>query len=171
MADPFVGEIRIFGFNYAPYEWAACNGQMMPIQQNAALFSLIGTSFGGNGQSTFQLPNLSSRMLGGAGNGIGLTPRDLGETFGSTQVTLLTSEIPLHNHLIPVYNDGTRTAAPTSNSALSTSDANTMYGFGTPSIGMLPTSTTGGSLPHENRQPFLAMTACLALSGVYPAFQ
>jgi microcystin-dependent protein len=166
MADPFLGEIRIFGFNFAPYAWAACNGQTLPVSQNAALFALLG----GNGQTTFQLPNLSSRMLGGAGNGIGLTPRDVGETFGESQVALITSEIPLHNHLILDYNTGTRTAAPTPNSALSTSDANTMYAVGTPTVGMLPTSPTGSNLPHENRQPFLAMTACLALDGVFPAF-
>jgi len=105
MADPFVGEIRIFGFNFAPRGWAFCDGQLLPISQNTALFSLLGTFYGGDGKSTFALPDMQGNAPVGAGDGPGLSPRFLGETAGSSSVTLLVSEIPLHNHLFNVLSD------------------------------------------------------------------
>src|SRR5438034_4503587 len=98
MADPFVAEIRLFGFNFAPKGWAMCNGQLLPISQNTALFSLLGTTYGGNGQTTFALPNLQGSVPMGAGQGQGLSVRDLGEAGGSEAVTLLASEMPAHTH-------------------------------------------------------------------------
>lgn len=175
MADPYIGEVRNFGFNYAPYRWAACNGTIIPIQQNTALFSLMGTSFGGNGTSNFALPNLAARAPGGQGNGAGLTPRDLGEAYGQQAVTLLVTEIPAHNHGgIQVWEggSGTRTAEPTASSALSNSDFTNVYGTPTVQVAMSPyaISITGNGLPHENRQPALFTNFCIALDGVYPSF-
>ncbi|MDZ3832821.1 MAG: tail fiber protein [Sphingopyxis sp.] len=175
MADPYIGEVRIFGFNYAPYQWATCDGTLIPIQQNTALYSLMGTSFGGDGRTTFALPNLASRQPCGIGNGPGLTARTLGESFGVQQVTLTTTEIPPHNHGgIRVWEGGSaaRTAGPTPSSALSGSD--NAVGFGTPTntVQMSPMAigVGGGSSPHPNQQPVLAVNFSIALYGIFPSF-
>ena len=133
MADPFVAEIRIFPFNFAPKGWAFCNGQLLPISQNTALFSLLGTTYGGDGKSTFALPNLEGNAPMHPGQGQGLSLRDLGETGGAENITLLVSEIPIHPH--------------------------TLEAFATPA---------GGDLPHNNMQPYLTLSFCIALQGVFP---
>jgi microcystin-dependent protein len=174
MADPFVGQIALFGFNFAPKGWAFAAGQLMPISQNTALFSLLGTNYGGDGKSTFGLPNLRNGLTPiGAGQGPGLSQYFIGETGGSETVTLLTSEMPSHNHLIGVNNQTANFTAPAQ--ALLSDGKNTFKAY-------LPAGTAfnqqlkpaaigiaGGGQPHENRQPFLTLNFCIALQGVFPA--
>ncbi len=165
MSDPFVAQIMIVGFNYAPRGWATCDGQLLPIQQNTALFSLLGTTYGGNGQTTFGLPNLSGRAPMHPGQGPGLTPRTLGETDGSSAVTLLTSEMPAHWHPqgahLSTANTGTPSAAVSP--AQTTSNA---YGPATSLVAM--NDTVGGNQPHNNMQPYLGMNFVIALQGIFP---
>jgi microcystin-dependent protein len=162
----------MFGFNFPPAQWAACNGVTLQIQQFSALFSLIGTAFGGNGTRTFQLPNLAARQLCSTGAGGGLTQRIMGDTFGEAAVALTTDQIPAHNHAIGVYQNGTRSAGPTQASALSTSDSNSIYCNDArgATIAICTTSIGGGNVPHENRQPVLAMNFSIALAGAFPSF-
>jgi microcystin-dependent protein len=171
MSSPFVAEIRIFGFNFAPKGWAFCNGQLMPISQNTALFSLLGTTYGGDGKSTFGLPNLQGSAPMQQGQGPGLSLRDLGESGGEQTVTLLQTEMPAHGHTAQGYSNAGG-QGPTNNAW---SDANqrgiSVY---TPTSGqnvqMSPSalSLTGGSLPHNNMMPYLVLNFCIALQGVYP---
>lgn len=168
MADPFVAEIRMFPFNFAPRGWATCDGQVLPISQNTALFSLLGTTYGGNGVSTFALPNLQGCVPLGTGQGPGMTDRVLGEMSGSAAVTLLESEIPLHTHTV----QGSAQSA-TSNEPAGMLPAATLaaaYGSSAPVVEMAPQAIapTGGGLPHNNMQPFLTLQFCIALQGVYP---
>ena len=171
MADPFVAEIRIFPFNFAPKGWAWCNGQILPLSQNTALFSLLGTMYGGDGKSTFALPDLQgSAALHAGGNqpGPGLSLYDLGQQGGTDSVTLLTSEIPLHNHPVmaqTVDQGDNRIPDPTRNLG------NTqMYSPGPAPAKMDPTavSLTGGGLPHNNLMPYLTFYFNIALQGVFP---
>ena len=121
MSEPFVGEIQIFGFNFPPRGWAPCNGATLAIQQNTALFALLGTQYGGNGQTTFQLPNLMAQAACNQGQGPGLTPRDIGETFGSATVTLTSQQMPNHTHTLQFFNQGDpakRLSTPQANAAL-----------------------------------------------------
>ncbi|MFE1570217.1 phage tail protein [Comamonas odontotermitis] len=177
MSEPFIGEIQILGFNFAPRDWAFCSGATMPIQQNTALFSLLGTQYGGNGQTTFQLPNLMARAACSQGQGPGLTSRTIGEPFGSSAVTLLSTEIPNHTHTLQFFNQGDpakRLSTPQANAALNLpSQASSK--FFAPAGAMTPLAPTalqpaGGSQPHENRQPFLGLNFCIALQGVFPSF-
>lgn len=174
MADPYIGEVRIFGFNYAPYQWAACNGQLIPIQQNTALFSLLGTNFGGDGRTNFAIPNLASRAPCGQGSGPGLTPRTVGESFGAQQVSLLQSEIAPHNHQgLPIWEGGSgATPGPTPTSALSVSQNAQIFAVPTDTVAMSPMAigVGGGSLPHNNQQPVLAVNYSISLAGVFPSF-
>jgi microcystin-dependent protein len=174
MSEPYLGEIRTFGFNYAPLGWAFCNGATLSISQFSALYALLGTRFGGNGTSTFQLPNLSSRMLCGTGAGPGRTRRQLGAAFGEINVTLTPEEMPMHNHALLVYDSGSsKTAQPTNNEALSSADIATLYGPpSSPPVTMSPAMIlpAGGNLAHENRQPMLSLNYCIALAGQYPSF-
>lgn len=177
MTEPFIGEIQLFSFNYAPYGWAFCNGPLMPIQQNTALFSLIGTSYGGNGQSNFQLPNFAGRAPCNQGTGPGLTPRTIGEVFGTQNVTLLSTEMPAHTHSLTIYNqtDGTKRAStPSSGNSLSLPTEHTVMAVSTaqPDAQFAPSmiGLSGGNLPHENRQPYLAVNFCIALNGNFPSF-
>jgi microcystin-dependent protein len=175
MADQFLAEIRIFAGNFAPTGWAMCNGQLLNISQNTALFALLGTTYGGDGRSTFGLPNLVDRVPLCPGDGSGLQPRTLGEEAGSTAVTLLTSEIPVHTHSVQAQGgDGTATT-PTGNvfarpkrSVLSVSDK--MYRTpGAFSTGITQAlSVAGGSVPHNNLQPYLALNFIIALQGIFP---
>jgi microcystin-dependent protein len=170
MADPFVAEIRIFPFNFAPKGWAWCDGQLLPLSQNTALFSLLGTTYGGNGKSNFALPDLQGRAPMHPGQGPGLSLHDLGETGGSDTVTLLQSEIPAHSH-------GTSASAADGN-VQSPAGQKLATGVGgivpyaapgavTPlSQNALPPA--GGSLPHNNMQPYLTFYFCIALQGVFP---
>jgi microcystin-dependent protein len=170
MSDPFVAEIRIFAGNFNPVGWATCDGQLMPLSQNTALFSLIGTFYGGDGKSTFALPNMAGSAPIAAGAGPGLTPRSLGEAAGETSVLLTTLEIPAHNHALQASGQpGNR--RPVAGNALARSTGANMYlpsGTSTP-MAVQATSTTGGSLPHNNLQPYLAMTFIIALRGVFPS--
>lgn len=172
MADPFVAEIRIFPFNFAPKGWAWCDGQLLPLSQNTALFSLLGTTYGGNGKSNFALPDLQGNAPMHPGQGPGLSLHDLGETGGSETVTLLESEIPFHNHTLRgTVEDGTQgTLAPTV--TLSTSVSGTVYQT-TTNANLVPMSPqglapVGGSQPHNNMQPYLTCYFCIALQGVFP---
>ena len=170
MADPFVAEIRIFPFNFAPRGWALCNGQLMPISQNTALFSLLGTTYGGNGSSNFALPNLQGRAAMHPGQGQGLTPRTLGETGGSDTVTLLQSEIPVHTHTLMASNEigEDRKAA---GEAMARSTGGALYGPGpTSPVAMAPQAVApvGSDLPHNNLMPYLTLHFCIALQGVFP---
>jgi len=173
MADPFVAEIRIFPFNFAPTGWAFCNGQLMPISQNTALFSLLGTTYGGDGKSTFALPNLQGRAAMFDGQGPGLSLRDLGEQGGEPNVTLIISEMPAHTHVVNAKVAG-GTASPT-NMVWGTSSAAKVAAFfyapAAPApVGMNPAalSIAGGSLPHNNLMPYLTLNFNIALQGVFP---
>ena len=172
MSNPFVAEIRIFAGNFAPTGWALCNGQLMPISQNTALFSLLGTTYGGDGKSNFALPNLQGSAPLQAGQGPGLSLRDLGEVGGEQNVTLLQTEMPAHSH-------GVQAAAGTGQpSAQNNAWASGAKGFGnvySPSVaasnvqmGPFATSIAGGNLPHNNMMPFLCLTFIIALQGVFP---
>ena len=169
MADPFVAEIRIFPFNFAPQGWAFCNGQILPISQNTALFSLLGTTYGGNGQSTFALPNMLGNAPMHPGQGPGLSLHDLGEMSGSDTVTLLQSEMPAHSHsLIASQSDGGDTS-PANNL---TATGIGIGAFAAPGavvqLNSNSTTPTGGSLPHNNLMPYLTLNFNIALQGVFP---
>lgn len=178
MTTPYVGEIQIFGFNFNPRGWALCNGSLLPIAQNTALFSLLGTSYGGNGQTTFQLPNLTGRAGCSKGQGPGISPRDLGETFGNSAVSLLSTEVPPHTHGFNSFSqsDSTRkSAAPSNGAALSllTAGVPKPYAEGPINTQFAPSMLgpgSGGGQVHENQQPYLAVNFCMALQGVYPSF-
>lgn len=170
MADPFVAEIRIFGFNFAPTGWAFCNGQIMPISQNTALFSLLGTTYGGDGKSTFALPDLQGNAPLAPGQGPGLSLYDLGQIGGSETVTLLQSEIPAHTHTIRVGEDPGDVPTPAT-STLTVSTGGFAYSASaSPATNMSPNALapTGGSLPHNNMMPYLTLNFCIALQGVFP---
>ena len=167
--DPFVAEIRIFPFNFAPKGWAFCNGQLLPISQNTALFSLLGTTYGGNGQSTFALPNMEGNAPMHPGQGPGLSLHDLGEEGGSETVTLLVSEIPAHSHAMMA----------SKSDAIDTNAGMELFAKGI-GIGMYavpgaltqldPNAITpaGGDQPHNNMMPYLTLNFCIALQGVFP---
>jgi microcystin-dependent protein len=170
MAEPFVAEIRIFGFNFAPVGWAQCNGQVISIAQNTALFSLLGTTYGGNGQTTFALPNLQSSSPLGAGQGQGLSLVDLGETGGSENVTLLPSEMPSHTHIPQAYN-GNANSYSGKNRYWAQDAGSALDYVNTPPNAAMASgalSPTGGSQPHSNTQPSLVLNFCIALQGVFP---
>lgn len=172
MTEPFVGEIQLFGFNFAPHGWAHCNGALMPISQNTALFSLLGTQYGGNGTVTFALPDFSGRSACGAGAGPGLTPRTQGERFGADTVTLLQTEMASHSHGVNVFSQGDpdkRSGTPTSGAGLTPPLVDS---FVRSPSSLQPFAVdlgfSGGGQPHENRQPYLATNFCIALNGVFP---
>jgi microcystin-dependent protein len=170
MADPFVAEIRIFGFNFAPRGWAFCDGQLLPLSQNTALFSLLGTTYGGNGNSNFALPNLQGRAPMQPGQGPGLSARSLGESGGEENVTLLQSQIPAHQHTLNVVNDIGEDNGPGPTQGLARSTGGRLYGASgtlTP-MNVSSLSPAGGSQPHNNMQPYLTMNFCIALQGVFP---
>lgn len=175
MSEPFIAEIRIFAGNFAPRNWAFCDGQLLPISQNSALFSLIGTTYGGDGRSTTALPNLQGRAPMHPGRGPGLTSRRLGEKTGTETVTLVEAQIPSHSHTARGS-----TSVGTPNLAPNTQASFAQQGFGdrlystntsTNLVDMASEalSTTGGGQAHENMQPFLTMNFIIALQGLYPA--
>lgn len=171
MADPFVAEIRIFPFNFAPRGWAWCDGQLMPLSQNTALFSLLGTTYGGNGKSNFALPDLQGRAPMHPGQGPGLSLHDLGETGGSETVTLLESEIPSHSHALMVQTNPANLAAPSPARSLSRSAPDAAYTTSTASLVSMAgeaLAPAGGDQPHNNLMPFLTFYFCIALQGVFP---
>lgn len=173
MSDQFVAEIRIFGFNFAPTGWALCNGQILPISQNTALFSLLGTTYGGNGQSTFALPDMQGNAPMQPGQGPGLSLHDLGEQGGEEFVTLLQSEMPLHPHsLNAAGGDVGDERAPTDRAfARTTGVGGNLYGAAASLVQMAPQALplAGGSLPHNNMMPYLVLNFCIALQGIFPA--
>jgi microcystin-dependent protein len=171
MADPFVAEIRIFPFNFAPKGWAWCDGQILPLSQNTALFSLLGTTYGGDGKSNFALPNLQGSAPMHQGQGPGLSLYDLGETGGSETVTLLESEMPAHTHALTAQTTAASKSTPAANSLARVSGA-TPYlpPTGAALVAMAPQAVApaGGDQPHNNMQPYLTLYFCIALQGVYP---
>jgi microcystin-dependent protein len=169
MADPFVAEIRIFGFNFAPKGWAFCDGQLMPLSQNTALFSLLGTTYGGNGKSNFALPDLQGRAAMQPGQGPGLSLHDLGETGGSETVSLLESEIPAHSHALVVSQAEGLERIPT-NQLFATGTGIGAYAAPAGLTQLNPNAVTpaGGDQPHNNMQPYLTLNFCIALQGVFP---
>jgi microcystin-dependent protein len=169
MSDPFIGEVRIFPFNFAPVGWATCDGQILPISQNTALFSLLGTNYGGNGSSNFSLPNLQDRFVLSAGVGPGLSPRDVGETGGVDQVTLQASQMPVHTHALMATASATGTS-PTGAALAPPVNGASAYHLPANTVAMAPGSVgaTGASAPHPNRQPALSLLYCIALVGIFP---
>lgn len=170
MADPFVAEIRIFPFNFAPKGWAWCDGQLLPLSQNTALFSLLGTTYGGNGKSNFALPDLQGRASMHPGQGPGLSLHDLGETGGSETVTLLESEIPAHSHALRAFNDVGEDRIPNASESLARSTGGMLYAAPGNTVSLAPEALApaGGDAPHNNLQPFLTFYFCIALQGVFP---
>lgn len=172
MADPFVAEIRIFPFNFAPKGWAWCNGQLMPLSQNTALFSLLGTTYGGNGKSNFALPDLMGRAPMHPGQGPGLSLHDLGEMGGATTVTLLQSEIPAHTHMIRAADpqDPATLQSGGPQRVLAASANGRAYASANSLVALAPEALTpaGGDQPHNNLQPYLTFYFCIALQGVFP---
>lgn len=169
--EPFVGEIRIFAGNFPPKNWAFCNGQLMPIIQNTALFSLLGTMYGGDGKTTFALPNLMGRAPIGFGQGPGLTNRTQGEAGGSAAVTLLNSQMPYHTHLAAAHSSSTQSSPEGAVwSKTGGRQGPAAYAAAAPDTPMSPQALgiTGGNQPHNNRQPYLAVNYIIALQGIFP---
>ena len=169
MADPFVAEIRIFPFNFAPRGWAWCDGQILPLSQNTALFSLLGTTYGGDGKSNFALPDLQGNAPMFWGQGPGLSLRDLGETGGSDTVTLLESEIPAHTHTLRANNSLGDTPLPAGHTLARYANAYQQT-VNSALVGTSPNALppAGGDQPHNNLQPYLTFYFCIALQGVFP---
>jgi microcystin-dependent protein len=179
MDSPFIGSIVLFAGNFPPRGWAFCQGQILAISTNTALFSILGTTYGGNGQTTFALPDLRGRTPIGQGQGPGLSPVTLGEMAGVESVTLITSQIPMHNHLVQVSTATADQASPSGNFLASPTGT---YGPDPVTVNEYTTAATqnatlaatsilpaGGSLPHENRQPFLGLNYIIALQGIFPS--
>lgn len=171
MSNPFVAEIRIYPFNFAPKGWAFCDGQIMPISQNTALFSLLGTTYGGDGKATFALPDLQGSSPLQPGQGSGLSWRDLGEVGGRENVTLLAAEMPFHSHTVG-SGGAADTAAPAGAAWAAATAATNQPLYGDPAgpttAGLL-FDKSGSDLPHNNMQPYLTLNFCIALQGVYPS--
>lgn len=176
MSDQFVAEIRIFPFNFPPTGWAFCDGQLMPISQNTALFSLLGTVYGGDGKSTFALPNLQGSAPMQPGQGQGLSQRFLGEESGVEFITLLQSEMPIHSHAAMAQgtDDSGNNTLPAGNTWAKLGGGRGGGGFnlyhtaGSGAMSFQAMAPTGGSLPHNNMQPYLTVNFCIALQGIFP---
>lgn len=178
MVDPYIGEIRVFAGNFAPVGWLICNGSLLPINQNEALYTLLGTTYGGDGVTTFALPNLQSRIPIGQGSGPGLTTRVLGQTGGVENVTLVESQIPVHTHTISASTatSGSVNGATSATylGVASSAQANPVAylpngtGVGTSALAPQTISGTGGSQPHANIQPYIAVNYIIATNGQYP---
>jgi len=171
MADPFVAEIRIVGFNFAPKGWAFCNGQLMPISQNTALFALIGTFYGGDGKSTFGLPDLQGSAPMHQGQGPALTSRVIGESGGEQSVTLIQSELPAHVHQVSANTGSGNQTSPTNNvwSSLAGRTPPPLYSNASDTtMSPMATGVAGGGQPHNNMPPYLALNFIIALQGIFP---
>lgn len=170
MGQPYVGEIRMFGGNFAPAGWAFCAGQLMPISQNDTLFQLIGTTYGGDGSETFALPNLCGRAPVHQGTGPGLSNYQMGEAGGVESVTLSTQQIPQHTHPLVASTANALDAAPTNNVlAAGISTKEYTEDVANAAMNAQAISPVGGSQPHENMQPFLVVTFIISLFGVFPS--
>ena len=173
MSEPFVGEIRMFAGNFAPVGWAFCDGQLLAVSQNDALFSLLGTIYGGDGRTTFGLPDLRGRVPIHAGSGPGLTPRNLGSKGGAENVTLTTSQLPSHNHTVPASGAGANSGTPTGRVSANTAPTN-VYSTSlatNQTMNNAAVSQTGGSQSHTNLMPTLCVNFIIALFGIYPSRQ
>ncbi|MEO8503273.1 MAG: tail fiber protein [Acidobacteriota bacterium] len=168
--DPFVAEIRIFPFNFPPKGWAFCDGQLLPLSQNTALFSLLGTTYGGDGKSNFALPDVQGNAPMHPGQGPGLSLHDLGETGGSDTVSLLESEIPSHAHQLRANSDSADQPVPSATRSLARSTGGFAWNptFTPTPFGDSALAPAGGDQPHNNLQPYLTLNFCIALQGVYP---
>jgi microcystin-dependent protein len=178
--NQFVGEIRLFPYNFVPKGWAKCEGQLLPISQNTALFSLLGTTYGGNGTTNFALPDLRDRMAIGAGQSPGLSSIDLGQSDGNSTITLTSANLPAHTHSVDIkVSSGVgTTSVPSSSTSIaapvqifnSASRPVTEYNASVPNITLsnITTSTTGDSSPLSNEQPILSSVYCIALQGIFP---
>jgi microcystin-dependent protein len=171
MATPYLGEVKTFGFNFPPKGWAMCNGQLLPINQNAALFALLGTTYGGNGTTNFALPNLQGRAAPHVGAGL-VQGAQAGEEFH----TLIVTELPTHAHVVNAVASAGTTNVPGNNvhlaGGVSSGSGNPVVNiYDNPSTAatMAPLTMTGGSQPHENRMPFLVLNCCIALQGIFPS--
>jgi len=166
MGTPFMSEIRIMSFNFAPRGWAQCNGQFLPINQNQALFSLLGTTYGGNGQTTFALPDLRGRVPIHFGNG-----HPLGERAGAETHTVTASEMPQHAHAVRATTRAATTSTPSPSVQLARSSGANLYGAATNLVAFAAdaASTVGGSQPHTNMQPILTLNFCICLQGIFPS--
>jgi microcystin-dependent protein len=174
VSEPYIGQVMLYGFNFAPRNFAFAAGQQMAISQNEALFSILGTTYGGNGVTTFALPNIQERAVTNWGTGPGLTSYDLGQVFGVPNVTVTQSSMPQHNHVVNAYASSAYDLVPVTNGWYGERNAapgNFFEGAVAPDSQMSPSAFTnaGGSLPHENEQPFLAMNYCIALYGIFPS--
>lgn len=172
MSEPFLGEIRMVGFTFAPRGWAFCNGQLLPINQNQALFALLGTTYGGNGQTTFALPDLRSRVPVHAGQGPGLSLYVLGEQTGTESVTLVSGNLPQHNHVVNAVASGGNLATP-ANGLPAIESTGTSLNYSTAAAGVIMNPAmigfTGSNQPHNNLQPLLVVNFIIALSGIFPS--
>lgn len=171
MSEPFIAQITMFGGNFAPRGWAFCQGQILSIAQNTALFSLLGTTFGGNGQTTFALPDLRGRVPLGPGQGPGLPSFDLGEVAGEPTHTLIVTEMPAHNHTTRASNVAGNSTSPSGNNLAVSSTRDAVYTSTAPNASMAAgnVGATGGSQPHNNMQPYLGISFIIALEGIYPS--
>jgi microcystin-dependent protein len=171
MADPFIAEIRIFPFNFAPRGWAFCDGQLLPISQNTALFSLLGTTYGGDGKSNFALPNMQGNAPMAPGQGPGLSLHDLGETGGTETVTLIQNEMPQHNHALMASVPPALLFAPSSSTGLARSAGGPAYqtsSTGLVAMNVQAVTQNGNNQPHNNMMPYLTLSFCIAMQGVFP---
>jgi microcystin-dependent protein len=170
LGDPYIGEIRVFGFTFAPRGWAQCQGQLLPISQNAALFSILGTTYGGDGRATFALPNFQGMVGIGAGQGPGRSNRDLGETGGEEQITLTAQQMAVHAHAAGCSSANGNAYGPAGNFwAQDAGGANDYASAGNAQMSANAIGQAGGSMPHPNLQPYLVLNYCIALQGVYPS--
>jgi microcystin-dependent protein len=173
MSEPFIAEIRMWGCNFAPRNWAFCDGQLMPISQNTPLFAVIGVLYGGDGKSTFALPDLQGRAPMNQGTGPGLTPRDVGELDGAETVTLTSTQVPPHTHQMMALQPGQfgiGNSLDPANNVLATPRSGNAYVDGGSEVEMaqvLP--PVGSSMPHNNMQPYLTLNFCIALNGIFPS--
>ncbi|HEX7339125.1 MAG TPA: tail fiber protein [Rhodanobacteraceae bacterium] len=174
MTTPFIGEIRLLPYSFAPLGWADCDGQLLGIANNAALFSLIGTTYGGDGVNNFALPDLRGRVPLHQGQGPGQTPRPLGEIGGSESVTLLTTQIPAHSHTFTATSADANAAVPAANNQLGKVAGDAIYTSDTQGAAGIATApdmlaAAGASQPHENQMPSLTVRFCIATAGIFPS--
>lgn len=172
MSDPYIGEIKLFAFPFAPVNWSFCNGASLAIRQQTSLFALIGTQFGGDGATTFQLPNLASRMMVGSGQGTGLSPRSIGAAFGEAAVTLQTENLPAHSHSFQSFfgPDVTSVSTPANGYAMTNAAPVMPFSASAPNSTLATAAVTavGGGNAHPNQQPTLGLSACMAMMGTWP---